>query len=68
MIHLAVALNVLFERTKPAGLEKLAVHDLIRSPEAIEFLVETAQPLGPTFPQITKLGISDDTLLRFRLT
>jgi len=68
VIHLAVALNVLFECTKPAGLEKLAVHDLIRSPEAIEFLVETAQPLESIFPQITKLGISDDTLLRFRLT
>ena len=50
------------------GSEKLAAHDLIRSPSAIEFIVETAQPLEPIFPQITKLGISDDTLLRFRLT
>jgi hypothetical protein len=68
VIHLAVALNTLFERTIPAGLGKLAIHDLIRSPEAIEFLVETAQPLEPIFPRISKFGLDEDTLIRFRLT
>ncbi len=68
VIHLALALNMLFEHTRTAGLEKLAVHDLIRSPEAIEFLSKTAELLELIFLQITKLGINDATLLKFRLT
>ena len=59
VIRLAVALNVLFERTKPAGPDKLGIHDLIRSREAIEFLVETAQSLEGLVTQIPALGISE---------
>jgi hypothetical protein len=68
VIHLAVALNLVFERTKPAGLMKFGIYDLIRSPEAIRFLIETAQPLEVIFMKISRLGIGKDTLLRFRLS
>jgi hypothetical protein len=68
VLHLAIALNLLFERTRPVGLDKLAVHDLIRSPEAIRFLVETAQSLEPLLTQIPVLGLHETPLLRFRLS
>ena len=55
-------------RTRPVGLHKLAVHDLIRSREAIQFLVETAQSLETLLTQIPALGLSKTPLLRFRLS
>lgn len=68
VIHLAVALNVLFERTNEASLGTLAIHDLIRSPEVIRFLLETAEPLEPLFQEIAALGVPENTLVRFRFT
>ena len=67
VIHLAVALNVLFERTLAAGMGKLAVHDLIRSREAVEFLTRTATELEPIILANPRFGIGYDQLIRFRL-
>lgn len=66
VIHLAVALNVLFERTLVSGMSKLAVHDLVRSSEAIEFLTHTATELEPMILANPRFGISADRLVRFR--
>jgi hypothetical protein len=66
VIHLAVALNHLFERTIPAGLTKLTVSDLMRSPEALQFLVDTAQSLEPILPTISRFNIGNETLIKFR--
>ena len=68
VLHLAIALNLLFERTRPVGLDKLAVHDLIRSREAIQFLVETAQSLETLLTQIPALGLNKTPLLPFWLS
>lgn len=67
VIHLAVALNVLFERTLAAGMGKLAVHDLIRSREAVEFLIRTATELEPIILANPRFGIGHNQLIRFRL-
>jgi len=68
VIHLAVALNVLFERTLAAGMGKLAVHDLVRSREAVEFLTRTATELEPIILANPRFGIGANQLVRFRLT
>ena len=68
VLHIALGLNLLHERTHAAGIEKLAIHDLIRSPEAIAFILEQAIPLETLLPQIPHLGIPERELLRLRLT
>ena len=68
VIHLAVALNVLFERTLAVGIGNLAVHDLVRSREVIEFLTRTATELEPIVLSNPQFGIGADQLVRFRLT
>lgn len=68
VIHLAVALNVLFERTLAISMGKLAIHDLVRSREAVEFLTQTATELEPIILSNPRFGIASDQLVRFRLT
>lgn len=68
VIHLAVALNLLFERTLETGMGTLAVHDLVRSREAIEFLTRTAVNLESVILGNLHFGIAPDRLIRFRLT
>jgi hypothetical protein len=66
VIHVAVALNVLFERTLAAGMGTLAVHDLVRSPEALAFLLQAATDLEHVILANPRFGISAKQLIRFR--
>ncbi|MBB5374486.1 hypothetical protein [Acidocella aromatica] len=65
----ALGLNIVYTHLRRGGLATLPpVYQLLRSPEILKCIVETAQALEATVLSIPKFQIPPERLLRFRLT